>query len=37
MSFLTTFEASIIFEAPEAVAMIGLSLKPNHHEQIKSS
>ncbi len=33
-STLTTFEASSIFEAAEAVAKIGSSLKSNHHKQI---
>jgi len=28
---LTTFEASIIFEAVAKVVKIGSSLKPNHH------
>jgi hypothetical protein len=28
-------EASNIFEAVRAVAKIGSSLKPNHHEQVK--
>jgi len=28
-SLLTTFEVSVIFEAPETVSKIGLSLKPN--------
>ena len=34
-SFLTTFEASSIFEAVGAQAKIGLTLKPNHLNQIK--
>ena len=33
-SFFTPFESSIIFEAPGAVVKIGLSLKPNYHNQI---
>jgi hypothetical protein len=35
-SILTTFIVSIIFEAAEAVAKIGLSLKSNHHKQVHS-
>ncbi len=33
-STLTTFEASIIFEAAGAVSKIDSSLKSNHHWQI---
>ena len=33
-SILTTFEASVIFEAAGAVAKIYLSLKPDHQRQI---
>ena len=33
-SLLTTSEASIIFEAARAVAKIGSSLNPNHHNKI---
>ena len=38
-SLMTTFESSVIFEAPEAVlyavSEIGSSLKPNHQNQVK--
>ena len=30
-SIWTTFEASVIFDAADAVVEIGSSLKPNHH------
>jgi len=33
-SFLTTFEASIIFEAAGATVKIGSSIKPNHHDKV---
>jgi len=33
-SFLTTFEASICFEAAGAKVKIGLSLKSKHNKQI---
>ena len=32
---LTTLEAIFIFEAAGVVAKIGLSLKPNQHNQVK--
>jgi len=34
-SLLTTFEARIIFEVAGEVGKIGLSLKPNHYNQVK--
>ena len=34
-STLTTFEASVSFEAARAVAKMGSSLKSIHHKQIK--
>ena len=30
-SLLTTYEASVTYEAAEAVVKISSSLKPNHH------
>ena len=32
---MTTFKVRSIFEAAVAVAKTGLSLKPNHHSQVK--
>jgi len=37
MSLLTTFDASITFEAAGEVKKIGSSLQPNHHKQIYPS
>jgi len=34
---LITFETSIIFEAAVVLVKIALSLRPNHHEQIRPS
>ena len=36
-SLLTTFKASIIFEAAGAIAKIGLSLKPKRYNQVQPS
>ena len=34
-TLLTAFKVNSIFEEAETVAEIGLSLKPNHHNQVK--
>ena len=33
-SFLTTLKQKLFFEADGTVAKVGLSLKPNHHNQV---